>query len=276
MERMERMERRIIILSDNRTDTPLLGTEHGLSAYMEYGGRRYLLDTGASDLFMLNAEKLGVDLGEVDYCLISHGHNDHIGGLSAFLEMNHKAKVILSSEIPGAEYASVRRYQHSITGDVDFQKHGDRFVFIKEDTCVDGIHVYSHLAHHHAQPLGDRTLLIKADSGEFVKDTFHHELAFVVGDVLFTGCAHNGILNILESIQEPIRLCLGGFHLLDSHLSEHYETDEQLREISSELVRRYPYVEFYTGHCTGEHCFEVLSEEKFLRLHQFHCGDDIC
>ena len=109
------MERRIIILSDNRTDTPLLGTEHGLSAYMEYGGRRYLLDTGASDLFMLNAEKLGVDLGEVDYCLISHGHNDHIGGLSAFLEMNHKAKVILSSEIPGAEYASVRRYLHSIT-----------------------------------------------------------------------------------------------------------------------------------------------------------------
>jgi metal-dependent hydrolase (beta-lactamase superfamily II) len=54
------------------------------------------------------------------------------------------------------------------------------------------------------------------------------------------------------------------------------EPDEQLREISSELVRRYPYVEFYTGHCTGEHCFEVLSEEKFLRLHQFHCGDDIC
>lgn len=95
------MERRIIILSDNRTDTPLLGTEHGLSAYMEYGGRRYLFDTGASNLFMLNAEKLGVDLGEVDYCLISHGHNDHIGGLSAFLEMNHKAKVILSSEIPG-------------------------------------------------------------------------------------------------------------------------------------------------------------------------------
>ena len=67
------MERIIIILSDNRTDTPLLGTEHGLSAYTEYGGRRYLLDTGASDLFMLNAEKLGVDLGEVDYCLISHG-----------------------------------------------------------------------------------------------------------------------------------------------------------------------------------------------------------
>ena len=90
------MDTRIIILSDNRTDNPLLETEHGLSVYLENNGRRYLLDTGASDLFMRNAEKLGVDLSEVDYCLISHGHNDHIGGLPAFLEVNHKAKVILS------------------------------------------------------------------------------------------------------------------------------------------------------------------------------------
>ena len=116
---------------------------------------------------------------------------------------------------------------------------------------------------------------IKSDDGKFVKDAFRHELAFVVGDVLFTGCAHNGILNILESIQEPIRLSIGGFHLLDSHLSEHYETDEQLRDISSELARRYPDMDFYTGHCTGEHCYGVLSEKKGLQLHQFHCGDEI-
>ena len=114
------MDTRIIILSDNRTVNPLLEVEHGLSVYMEYNGRKYLLDTGASDLFIRNAEKLGVNLCEVDYCLISHGHNDHIGGLSVFLEMNHRAKIILSDEIPGAEYASVRRYHHSITGNVVF------------------------------------------------------------------------------------------------------------------------------------------------------------
>ena len=61
------METRIIILSDNRSNDSLLETEHGLSVYMECQSRKYLLDTGASDLFMLNAEKLGVDLGEVDY-----------------------------------------------------------------------------------------------------------------------------------------------------------------------------------------------------------------
>lgn len=266
------MDTKIIILSDNRTVNPLLGVEHGLSVYMEYNGRKYLLDTGASDLFIRNAEKLGINLCEVDYCLISHGHNDHIGGLSAFLEMNHRAKIILFDEIPGAEYASVRRYRHSITGNVDFQKYHQRFIFIHEDTFVDGIHIYTHLTHHHAKPLGDRTLLIKADNGEYVGDDFSHELAFVIGDVLFTGCAHHGILNIMESIQESIRLSIGGFHLLDSHLREHYETDEQLQEIASELANRYTDVEFYTGHCTGDHCFEVLSGEKGLRIHQFHVG----
>lgn len=75
------MDTRIFILSDNRTDNPLLQTEHGLSVYMECGVGKLLLDTGASDLFIHNAEALGIDLREVDYCLISHGHNDHIGGL---------------------------------------------------------------------------------------------------------------------------------------------------------------------------------------------------
>lgn len=55
------MDTRIIILSDNRTVNPLLEVEHGLSVYMEYNGRKYLLDTGASDLFIRNAEKLGVN-----------------------------------------------------------------------------------------------------------------------------------------------------------------------------------------------------------------------
>lgn len=78
------MDTRIIILSDNRTVNPLLEVEHGLSVYMEYNGRKYLLDTGASDLFIRNAEKLGVNLCEVDYCLISHGHKIILVGFLSF------------------------------------------------------------------------------------------------------------------------------------------------------------------------------------------------
>ena len=72
---------RLVVLSDNRTNNKLLQTEHGLSVYLECPSGKYLLDTGASDLFIRNAKVLGIDLADVDYCLISHGHNDHIGGL---------------------------------------------------------------------------------------------------------------------------------------------------------------------------------------------------
>ena len=262
---------RIIVLSDNRSNDCRLQTEHGLSVYMESTSGKFLLDTGASDLFVRNAEKLGIDLSDVDYCLISHGHNDHIGGLMAFLEINKKAKVILSSCIPGSVYVSVRRYQHSITGNVDFTKYKDRFIFVRENTIINDIHVYADISMRHTFPLGDKNLLIRDETGNLVKDTFRHELAFVVDGILFTGCAHNGIINILGSVDTPFHISIGGFHLLDSHIDQHYESDDQLRLIASYLAQHYSNVQFYTGHCTGDHSFSILANTND-NLHQFYCG----
>lgn len=268
------MNERLVILSDNRTRCERFATEHGLSIYMETVSGKYLLDTGASDLFIRNAKILGVDLADVDYCLISHGHNDHIGGLSAFLEINTKAKVILSADIPGTEYLSVRRFRHSITGNVDFEKYYNRFIFIRENTTIGNVHVYANIDKAHAMPLGNNNLLISNADGEYVPDIFHHELAYVIDGVLFTGCAHNGILNILEAVTEPIKMCIGGFHLLDGHLDQFYETEEQLSDIASYLAAKYPSVVFYTGHCTGENCYTILSRNND-NIHQFYCGEEI-
>ena len=212
------MNNRLVILSDNRTNDARLETEHGLSIYMEGPSGKFLLDTGASDLFVRNAALLDIDLSDIDYCLISHGHSDHIGGLNAFLSFNSKAKVILSAQIPGAEYVSVRRYQHSITSHVDFDRYHDRFVFVDNNTMVGPVQVYAHIMQHHALPLGDKNLLIRTSDDSLTADAFHHELVFLVDGVLFTGCAHNGLLNILETVKQPFDVAIGGFHLLDSHL----------------------------------------------------------
>ena len=81
------------VLVDNRTNDPALQTEHGLSILLETGRYRILLDTGAGDMFIRNAELLGIDLSTVDYVFISHGHSDHAGGLKHFMAINDKAKV---------------------------------------------------------------------------------------------------------------------------------------------------------------------------------------
>ena len=86
------------VLTDNRSNDPLFKTEHGLAILLETNRSRILLDTGASDVFIDNAKRMGIDLGAVDYVFISHGHNDHAGGLRYFMEVNKKAKVIVSPE----------------------------------------------------------------------------------------------------------------------------------------------------------------------------------
>ena len=94
------------VLSDNRSSDSRLFTEHGLSILLEAEQHRILLDTGASDVFIRNAEQLGIDLSDVDYVFISHGHSDHAGGLRYFLEQNQKAKIIVSPDAMSGKFFS--------------------------------------------------------------------------------------------------------------------------------------------------------------------------
>ena len=85
---------KITVLIEN-TAPEYLKCEHGLSIYIAYNEKCYLLDTGSSDIFMDNAEVLKTKLENVDAAFLSHGHYDHSGGFEAFFEKNKSAKVYL-------------------------------------------------------------------------------------------------------------------------------------------------------------------------------------
>ena len=95
---------KITALVENTTNNPALGTQHGLSFYIEANGRKILFDMGEDDLFLRNAEKLGIDISAVDLAIISHGHSDHGGGLGAFLSHNENAPVYLNRRAFGHYY----------------------------------------------------------------------------------------------------------------------------------------------------------------------------
>lgn len=81
-------------MADNIASGELQG-EWGLSIYIEYCNHNILLDTGASDLFLKNAGKLGKKIEDVDYAVLSHAHYDHADGMDAFFCNNKKAKFYL-------------------------------------------------------------------------------------------------------------------------------------------------------------------------------------
>ena len=268
------------VLSDNRSSDSRLSIEHGLSILLETERHKILLDTGASDVFIKNAELLGIDLSTVDYVFISHGHSDHAGGLRYFLEQNRQAKVIVSPDAISGKFYSKRGNLHSITT-VWPESIKDRLITVeKGEACdvdnivgghpceiVDGLYIIAHIPQVRPMPKGNTHLFVKDTNGEYVNDDFRHELALYTDGYLFTGCAHSGLENILAACPYPVNSVVGGFHLLDGQ-----ESKEELQALAIRLKEHYPTTRFYTSHCTGDKVFEVMKGVMGEQLQSFRCG----
>ena len=258
------------VLVDNRSCGGLLETEHGLSVLLETGHHWILLDTGASDMLMRNAERLGKDLSMVDYVFISHGHSDHAGGLKHFMEINKKAKVIVSPDAISGKFYSKRRYLHSITTEWP-EIPQERLLTIEHSGSIgDDIFIIAHIPQIHPMPEGNQHLFVQDSQGQYIQDDFRHELALYTGGLLFTGCAHSGLENILAACPFPVNMVVGGFHLLDNH-----ESEAKLSELSYRLEDAYPQTQFYTSHCTGDAVFSILQNVMGDKIHPFSCGTTI-
>jgi 7,8-dihydropterin-6-yl-methyl-4-(beta-D-ribofuranosyl)aminobenzene 5'-phosphate synthase len=257
-----------------------LGSEHGLSLYIESNGRKILFDVGASELFLENAIKLNVDIFDVDYLIISHGHYDHGGGLRAFLRENTKAKVFLHQLAFEKYYALRSNDELEYIGlDVELKENGrivltsDRFFIGK------GMQLFSNITQRAALPKSNAGLLME-QSGQIVQDTFAHEQNLIIEEdgktLLVTGCAHNGIVNILEHFHDLTghmpNFVIGGFHLY-SRSSGTTEDPETIDKISEYLMDTN--AKFYTCHCTGKESYDRLKAAMGDRIDYLSAGREI-
>ncbi len=271
-----------IVLSDNRNSSVLPETEHGLSVYLDRGAYKVLLDTGASDLCIRNANCLGINLEDVNCIFISHGHADHIGGLPALLEINSKAKVIVSPEALSQRFFSNRRSLREIGIQLMADKYPGRFVFVYEDVFImPDFQVIKPQYLGFPLPKANQHLFKECGKGK-EPDDFGHELIACFGReelFVYCGCAHHGLANILQSINDkinkPITAMLGGFHLPDSDELYTYETEKELADLAGYLKTSQPNTRFYTGHCTGSEVYSFLKQSLDSRLELFHTGYEI-
>ncbi|MDW5298576.1 MAG: MBL fold metallo-hydrolase [Sedimentibacter sp.] len=262
------------VLVDNNTyiDQYYWG-EPAVSYYIEDEDIKLLLDVGYSDLFLRNACSLGVDLKNIDTIVISHGHDDHTGGLKYYFEgtYNHNISVIghpdafkektfdnLKICSPFLEEELVKKCNLILSKKpVKVSKNITFLGEIPQTTdfetrkrigkqIVGGIQTDDYV-------LDDTALVYKNEDGIYI----------------ITGCSHSGICNIIEYAKEVCNSnrvlgVIGGFHL--------FEVNEQVKK-TIEYLKQNKITELYPCHCTS---FAVRAEiHKVLPLKEVGVGLEI-
>ena len=254
---------KITVLTENTSPRGLL-YEHGLSIYIETGYKKILFDTGQSGIFAENAERLGIDLSAVDFAVLSHGHYDHGGGLARFFELNGRAPVYMSSRAFGDHFNAEGKY----IGIDKALRQSERIIL-----CENAVSLGEGIA---LRPAGEVREIIDFGSaglsmeinGRRTPDDFAHEQYLMIEEngkrILFSGCAHKGIINIVERFKPDI--VFGGFHFMKTPLGD------TLRGYAERLAS-YDTI-YYTCHCTGAEQYAFI-KPYIKSLSYISAGDRI-
>ncbi|MCC8155134.1 MAG: MBL fold metallo-hydrolase [Tannerellaceae bacterium] len=216
---------KLTVLVDNNTfiDQYFCG-EPALSFYLEDEDTRILFDTAYSDVFIKNAEKMGIDLSTELLVVLSHGHNDHTGGLRALADKGYLANKHIIAHPGVFSYREENGFSISapfaceeinpycrMTLATTPLKISSRFTFLGE--------IPELFDFEKRYPVG-----VLCDSQGTREDKVLDDSALVYqseeGLFIITGCSHSGICNIIEYAkqvcdEERIAGVIGGFHLFD-------------------------------------------------------------
>lgn len=242
---------------------------HGLSFYIETRKHKILFDLGPDKTLFENAKRKKIDLSAVDTVIISHGHVDHGGALKRFLELNKTAKIYVQRRAYEPHYTKALFFKIYIGLDKDTMKN-ENIVLLDGDYVIDSeLSLFVSKTEDKIKSEANKALLAGNEP-----DNFKHEQNLLIKEnktVLLTGCAHSGVIAILESMggAHP-DCCIGGFHVYNP-VSRKTVPDFQLKELSAAL-EKYGDIRFYTCHCTGKKAFDFLSQ-RHGNIEYFACGN---
>ncbi|HOP62676.1 MAG TPA: MBL fold metallo-hydrolase [Spirochaetota bacterium] len=252
------MIKKVTIICENSIEIPfpVIG-EHGLSFYIEGDDGITIFDTGQGLGFMNNMKLLGKNIPSINRVILSHGHYDHTGGLLSLLKEREAATPVFVHPAAFIEKGALLP-----SGDVrsigfpasreDYEKEGADFKEISGFTKVtDSISAISDIKHPEGWKAWDTRLMRKSGDG-VIPDPFEDDLSLIIetpsGPVVLLGCAHAGIIEILDSISEEtghkkFHAVIGGTHL------DSAPEDYVVKTI--EVLKKYNVEKIAASHCTG-------------------------
>lgn len=258
---------KLTILVDNTTTTRNLKAEAGLSIYIEDRTSKILFDTGESSLFLENARQLGINLFDLNYLVLSHGHHDHSWGLNHLLPLYTPAdKSLPTAPVLVAHPLAFQRRvkekqelglniaEETLANFFTIQKSSvpvwitDRLVFLGE--------INRQFEFEGTNTIGQ---IIKNNVAEpdFMQDDSALAYKSTQGLVIITGCSHSGICNVVEQAKQicqndRVLTIIGGLHLRKPSAEQLNGTIAYLSQTNVEKL--------YACHCTDQPSRIALSQ----------------
>lgn len=262
--------KRISILCDNTSSSPEYGHGWGFSAAIETGDDFWLWDTGASGLFLKNAEKMGIDPGRANGLALSHGHYDHTGGIPALLEQTaFNGPIVCHPEINRDCYSiSAGRPVRSIGAPKKIKK----FKAVNDVAeLAPGLTMLTDINREPGlfQAVKDFYLDPEGKTHDPTNDDAFLVLDTAKGPVVILGCCHSGLMNSLKHMREKLGIdkifaLLGGMHL--------FKADEKAWEESARAIEEFDAQEAYPGHCTGQPASDFLKKRLSCKVADLGSG----
>lgn len=262
------MALKVSVLVENTVGvTTGMVAEWGLAMLLDFGDERILLDTGEQGNIVKNALAQGIELGQVDKLVLSHGHYDHTGGLIAFLESKGPITVYAHPELLMGHFERKsgchgERYIGVPYSLEQLQSAGAHFVWEKDPIKIrPDLWLSGQIPRFTDFEWIDDRLLSKQGS-QYVQDQLPDDLSLFyeseTGLVIFFGCAHAGLVNIIEHAKkvtgvEKVRAIVGGTHLGPAKPEQKEKTIDYLKKLDLEIIA--------PNHCTGLPMVSLLAVE---------------
>lgn len=255
-------------------------SQDGLSFHIQTENHSILFDLSRNGNFIKNCERYGIDITTVDAVVISHGHVTHGGGLREFLEVNKIATIYIQEEAFYDYYTEVRTGEKIAVGLEKNLGNRSRFCYIRNQCIVDDeIRLFTKVnGRRYLAPYIQQ--FYEKYCRSYRLDYFRHELYLVLKEgerwYLFVGCAHRGIVNVMEAANEyinhPITACFGGFHLHNFY--KNMDTTKQNLFRIAQSLQEYK-TQYYTCSCTGEYAYGYLKKMMGKQMNLMDQGEKI-
>jgi 7,8-dihydropterin-6-yl-methyl-4-(beta-D-ribofuranosyl)aminobenzene 5'-phosphate synthase len=269
---------KITIVADNYA-VPGHGliTEHGFSALVERGDLRLLFDTGQGKTIERNAHVLGIELSALSAVVLSHGHYDHTGGLLHVAAQCPGVRVIAHPAALASHMAlgkgEIEPHEVGIPHGIEtLTRAGIVFDLMSDFTEIfKGVFFTGYVPRRENSSSDSR--LVKKDGESLERDPLEDDISLVIhttsGPILLFGCAHAGVINVMEHVRAEIAIerfhaVIGGTHLGYCPPSATDNAIEAFERFGVDLVA--------TSHCTGDTPNKVLKKHFNERFVQAKAG----